>query len=455
MFKILLFKLMLALGLVLCFNFSARAHSSDSILVPNSTPWSFVSGLTTPEIEERTLAVLNYYKVIPSQLPEEFLNKINNPRTLAEMQKILKLMDPTGVFQSLSKVSGNELIVFKDRKVKSNLDFTFELSNSSLSSQKPSDFHGLKIALDPGHMGGEFWDKVTGKFVKDPKGIVISEGVLNLQICLLLKDQLEKLGATVLLTRTGLTPVSKLDYKTFDLKPFARYEILESVHADWFQKLIAKAPVGPKLFALFDQSPEIKKLFSERSRSDFFSKRADLWARADMINKFNADIVLIIHHDTVSSTDGASSGLNPNAPNETKSFVFGSYENAEFGSTASRAYFVRHLVDKESWDNSVLMSRKITTRLYNKLGLKLDTSSNIGGRLVEPGIRARNLMLPRILLAQNIAYMENLFYNRPAEFNALIEPDYKMIIDGKNFTYSKRHVQIVEALRLGLEDFLK
>ena len=63
-------------------------------------------------------------------------------------------------------------------------------------------------------------------------------------------------------------------------------------------------------------------------------------------------------------------------------------------------------------------------------------------------------MLPRMLLSQNIAYMENLFYNRPEEFNALLQPDYKMTIDGKTFFYSKRHLQIVESLRLGVEDFL-
>lgn len=446
-------KLALALGFVFIYCKFALAHSSDSILNPSQSKMGITSGLTTLEIEERTLAVLNYYKAIPQELPEEFLNGIANPRTLPELQRILKMLDPSGVFASLSKMTSNELLIYKDRKIKSQLDFTFQLPSRSSSSRKPNDFRGLKVALDPGHMGGDFWDKVTGKYVKDSKGRTLSEGVLNLQICLLLKDQLEKLGATVLVTHTGLTPVTKIDYKTFDIKPFARYEILESVHADWFQKLIAKASPGPKLYALFDQSPEIKKLFSERSRSDYFSKRADLWARAEMINKFQADIVLIIHHDTVSDSDN-SSGLNPYAPNETKSFIFGSYENAEFGSTASRAYFVRHLVDKESWDNSLLMSRKLTLRLRDSLGLKLDTSSNAGSQLVEPGVRARNLMLPRMLLSQNIAYMETLFYNRPVEFNALIKPDFKMIIDGQTFSYSKRHLQIVEALRLGLEDFL-
>lgn len=432
----------------------AIAHSSDAILFSTSSSWTSVSNLTQQEIEERTLAVLNYYQVTPDSIPEEFLNEIENPRAFAEVQKLLPQMDPSGIFSTLSKLSRLQLNIFKDRKTKNVLDFTFDLPPTSSPNRKPVGIRGLRIALDPGHMGGEFWDKVTGKYVKDSKGRILSEGVLNLQICLLLKQELEKLGAQVLLTHTGFAPVTKINYKTFDIKPFARYELLENIHADWFQKLIAKAPAGPKLFALFDQSAEIKKLFSERSRAEYFIKRADLWARADLINQFNADLVMIVHHDTVSDGED-SSGLNPLAPNETKAFIFGSYEGTEFGSSASRTYFVRHLVDKESWDNSLLLSRHLTQRLHQNLGLKLDTSSQVGGHLIEPGVRARNLVLPRMLLSQNVAYMENLFYNRPEEFIALLKPDFKMMIDGRMMTYSKRHLQIVEALRLGIEDFLK
>lgn len=450
----LLLRGLLILSMCLTNSMLARADSSDSILNNSSSQWIRLSNLSPDEIEKRTLAVLNYYKATQSQLPEEFLTEIQNPRTSAEIQKILKFMDPSGILSTLSTLSRDELIIFKDRNKKSALDFTVDLPITSKPVQKPKDIRDLRIALDPGHMGGEIWDKITGKYVKDSKGRFLSEGVLNLQICLLLKTELEKLGAQVLITHSGLSPVSKLDYKTFDIKPFARYEILESVHADWFQKLISKEPAGPKLFALFDQSAEIKKLFSERSRSEYFIKRADLWARAEMINQFYADIVIVIHHDTVSENDN-SNGLNPQAPNETKAFIFGSYEATEFGTTASRAYFVRHLIDKESWDNSFTLSRSLTHRLHKDLDLNLDTSSNLSGRLIEPGVRARNLMLPRMLLSQNVAYMENLFYNRPQEFSALLKPDFKMNIDGKMFTYSQRHLEIVEALRLGIEDFLK
>ena len=65
---------------------------------------------------------------------------------------------------------------------------------------------GLKVAIDPGHMGGEKWDEHTGKFMQpigqtNGRNDKVSEGDLNLQTSMLLASQLEALGAEVRLTR--------------------------------------------------------------------------------------------------------------------------------------------------------------------------------------------------------------------------------------------------------------
>src|SRR5690606_13996088 len=97
----------------------------------------------------------------------------------------------------------------------------------------------VKIAIDPGHMGEDLWDKRTGKYVRHTDGRYLSEGILALQVSLLLKRDLENLGAEVLLTRVTADPVSKIPYEQLELEPYIKNEIRESIHQPWFQSLLS------------------------------------------------------------------------------------------------------------------------------------------------------------------------------------------------------------------------
>lgn len=81
---------------------------------------------------------------------------------------------------------------------------------------KPTEnkpFRGLRIALDPGHIGGEVgteFERIEARYIHYPKGAVLerevrfNEGNLNYATALLLRDQLKAGGASeVLITRPG------------------------------------------------------------------------------------------------------------------------------------------------------------------------------------------------------------------------------------------------------------
>jgi len=422
------------------------------------------SSATPKEIFDRTEAILNYYQVPEEKDPTKDLLDVQNVQTLDGLKKILPYMDPSNVFARLSTITQNDLTVFQDLDSKEVLDTRVNLKPheeetiyhigdpSSRTPQFP--LNGLRIALDPGHMGGTRWDKFTGKYIQDSQGRIVSEGTTVLQISLLLKQELEKLGAKVLLTREGLRPVTQDVYESFDLLPHALLELRENSHQPWFLNLVRQAPIGQKLFQLFDNSSDVKNIFSEKQRAYYYIFRSDLAARAELINNFQPDIALVIHLDTANKTN-SDHGTNPQAPYETKTFVMGSYEPNEFASRADRKYFVRHLLDAKSWNLSLNLGRNITHSFRDRLGLKLSQRTGGGWTLVEPGIISRNLGVTRRLQAPAVSYLECLFYNRPDEFNKLAQTKHPMLIDGENIPYSERVVEITNSIKEGLLKFAR
>lgn len=441
----------ICISFILFFENKVLANETEAISSTQNT----IHILSTTEIFNRTQAVLNYFHVPPEPESQPDLNDLKFIRSYSEVQQIMKLMDPTRFFSRLSEISATSLNVFQDFDSKKQLDLSVQLRQSQNIEPHPQHpLQNLKIAIDPGHMGGKFWDNLTGKFAHDSQGRILSEGVINLQTSLLLKAELEKLGAIVFLTHDDFKPVTDVDYKTFDIKPYALSELRESIHKDWFQTLIASAPVGEKLFRNFENSSDFRKLFAESSRDNYFIKREDLWKRTELIDRFQPDLVLIIHYDTADLPNDTTA-LNPKAPRQTKSFVFGSYEASEFGSRESRKFFTRHLLDKNSFDESVLLSRYIVKKMQKELNLDLPTSADLGSTQIEPGIFARNLMVPRRLKASvPVAYLECLFFNRPDEFALLSQADHTMTIGGKSVPYSNRVQQVANTIKDGVVEYV-
>lgn len=450
------FALFFAVIVFLFFISLAQASENEKIIILNNPEQIKSNSISNEEAFKRTQAVLNFFQVSPEEDPADYFTDLKNTKTFSEIQQVLKWMDPSNFFKNLATLTETNLSVYQDIGSKAVLDFSLPVQTSVNASTTPLyPLTGLKIALDPGHMGDHFWDQQTGKFVHDGNGHMISEGTLNLETCLLLKAELEKLGAIVFLTRDDLKPVSSADYATFDIRPYEKKELRDSIHADWFHNLLVTAPVGPELFKNFQNSAYVKKIFSESSRSDYFIKREDLWARSDLINNFQPDIVLVIHYDTADSASNPS-GLNAKAPKQTKAFVFGGYEKTEFGSSESRKYFVRHLLDKTSWDQSINLSRSLVNELHTQLGLDLSHSSDTGSIEIEPGVSARNLMVSRhIKTSAAVSYLECLFYNRPEEFKMLTAGGHTMQIAGKDVVYSDRLQQIVGAIKDGVVHYVQ
>lgn len=118
----------------------------------------------------------------------------------------------------------------------------------------------LKIAIDPGHIGGE-WAKIEERWFVVGSGTPVQEGDMTLLVANLLKPRLEALGATVSLVRDKTEPVTSI-------RPDALLSLAQDSTAGSPQKL------------------------AER----LFYRTAEIRARADLVNQsLKPDLVLCLH----------------------------------------------------------------------------------------------------------------------------------------------------------------
>jgi N-acetylmuramoyl-L-alanine amidase len=434
------------------------------------------SKLDAEEIYQRTEIVLSHFGVASESDSQPLFDDLENSTRPSDAQAILKYLDPHGYFPQFSgqtNESSPRLDVYQDRSSKRALDYSVELNTAGTGQYRSADafydhlirasthapasaLAGLRIALDPGHMGGPEWDKRTGKYVIDSQtGHKISEGVMNLQIALLLEKDFQSLGAEVMITHRGLAPVSDLPYDTFDLKPYGLRELREHSLDSWFQALLETASGGPALFDAFSKSGQFKKLFSEFERSNDFIIDADLDARVEKIKAFHPDITLIIHLDTNDTPGKAFDIDRKDHYDATKAYVPGGVQLDEMSSREDRKLLGRHLLDTRAWNASVALSHSIVGHIHSALGVPFDHGNDDNAVEIEPGVLARNLVVQRGLYAQASSYVECLFYTNPDEFNALYKTTHPLQIEGEDHPYSDRLGEIEKSLRDAVVAFVQ
>ncbi|MGZ3696904.1 MAG: hypothetical protein ACXVCH_02325 [Bdellovibrionota bacterium] len=422
----------------------------------------------------REQAVLEHFGVPEEPPTQPVANTLHAKQTLAGFLKILKYGDSVGEFARFANWNQSGVQVYQDVDAKQVEDFQIRFAASDEEvKQEPEDFElriqaarsnpegqelrGLRVALDPGHMGGSVWDHRTGKYASDGHGHIVSEGLINLQVTLLLEQRLKALGADVMITHRELGPVSELPYESYDLKPWALISLMESALDPWFTKLLGTAPAGGELYSAFTHDRDFQRNFSESQRSTYFILGADLQARVEKIDDFHPDIVLIIHFDTGdrSGTDQPTVALQ--GFNATKTFVTGGYEAGEFVSRRDRIGFARHFLSASSWNSSLQLSRRVVASLHSHLGLPLENNgSSANTREVEPGIFARKLYIPaRMTAPAAVSYAECLFYDNAEEFRRLLRADHSMEIGGVSTTYSDRLIDVADGFKDAVVNFVR
>ena len=262
---------------------------------------------------------------------------------------------------------------------------------------------GLRIAIDPGHIGGE-WAKMEERWFVLPPGTPVKEGDMTLLVARLLKPLLEDLGATVSLVREKTEPVTPV-----------RPDGLES---------LARESAAPA------DSPEALQRLAQR----LFYRTAEIRARAHLVNTtLRPDLVLCLHFNA----EGWGDPLQPVLVDRTHLHLIlnGAYNDEEVGLADQRYAMLRKLLQRTHREEA-LVGATVADTFAEISGLPpyIYPAESKNARPVagHPYLWARNLLANRLYDCP-VVFMEPYVMNSTRDYARIQAGDYEGLreIDGR------------------------
>lgn len=171
--------------------FSTALHAKLSPLAP-APDWPQLSAFQETITREDFMALLN---------------KVYAPG--GTWQKVITVDKDAAVIRT-SPGSAPFLLRFAPSRSAAKAIPSYWRSRSQLPPEQPGKpLAGLKIALDPGHLGGS-WAKMEERWFQIGNAKPVTEGDMTLLVAKMLVPRLEALGAEVFLTRSKAAPVTSL-----------------------------------------------------------------------------------------------------------------------------------------------------------------------------------------------------------------------------------------------------
>jgi N-acetylmuramoyl-L-alanine amidase len=262
------------------------------------------------------------------------------------------------------------------------------------SDRATRPLEGVRIALDAGHIGGE-WAKMEERWYQiDGTGTEVKEGELTLQVAKILKPQLEQLGARVFLVRDDYQPVT-------DLRPS---DLVELARAD----LVAR-----------NQAPD-----GAEARSEImFYRWSEIRARAEKINReIRPDLTLCLHFNAESWGDPTNPQLSPR--NHLHLLINGTYSNYEFSLHDQRLDLLQRLLQRIH-PEELAVSLAVAESMADTTGLPAYAYTKPTARHVSDNryLYARNLMANRIYYCP-IVFLEPYVMNSREVYERVRAGDY-------------------------------
>ncbi|MBJ7450117.1 MAG: N-acetylmuramoyl-L-alanine amidase [Parachlamydiales bacterium] len=280
---------------------------------------------------------------------------------------------------------------------------------------------GKKIAIDPGHFGGNL-AYLEERFVnmQEPYNVSFNEGTLTLCTALFLKKMLEDAGSTVMLTKEKLS---------------------EGVYPENFFLWLQSQS------HLWKKSTQLNQLFRD------YYNRLDLKSRAQKINDWQPDIAIIIHYNAYDDRLPNSSKTKATDVNCNMVFIPGAFSKKEIEDVDGLFHFTRLLIEPTIEKSKALADALITS--FSKTLDVLVPDDSINAPYLKkvciqanPGVYCRNLILTRLVKCP-LAYGETLVQNNSKE--CLLLADTSLEIEG--IKTSARVREVAQSYFIGIQHY--
>jgi hypothetical protein len=266
---------------------------------------------------------------------------------------------------------------------------------------------GLRIALDPGHIGGE-WAKMEERWFKVGDASPVEEGEMTLRVAKMLAPKLQALGARVSFVRDKPAPVTP--FRPDDFREVAR-GILRAAGTE-----------DPR--EDFDGSDDPLKEQTVRWESEIlFYRNSEIRQRAKLVNtRLHPDLVLCLHFNAEAWGDER----NPTFidKNHLHLLVNGAYAETELASDDERFEMLRRLLSR-AYDEEIRIADTVAATMAKKMQLPpyQYTTDNVIKVSTSGYVYARNLVATRLYQCP-VVYFEPYVMNNSDVFARVQAGDY-------------------------------
>jgi len=295
---------------------------------------------------------------------------------------------------------------------------------------------GLRVALDPGHIGGA-WARMEERFflVDRQRDWPVQEGAMNLLVARMIRERLSAAGAEVVMVKDDFEPMA----------PSWPDERLRNAGA--------LPPSDPRFAHLPDVLVESSRRDAQRKQLEReFYRTAEIAARAERINQeLKPDVTLCVHFNAT----GWGDEKKLYDENGLAFFVHGNYQADELAHDEQKFFLMKKLLER-SHDEEVALSMSISDAFVNATDLPPAYRAASGGVMhpldTNHYIYARNLAANRQFDGP-VIFLEPYFMNNRTVYARIQAGDYDGIraVDGSEHPSIFR--EYADAVAAGVIDF--
>jgi hypothetical protein len=296
---------------------------------------------------------------------------------------------------------------------------------------------GVKIALDPGHLGGR-WAHLEERWFQIDDAPPVMEGEMTLAVARLLATRLRALGAVATLLRDSDEPATPL--RPPDLIDDARRALRDEGIAQ--PKPSSNGPADPD------------RMFSLGWMSEALFSRADIRARGERVNAvLHPDLVVCLHFNAEAWGDPAKPVLVDK--NHLHVIINGCYAPDEIAKDDVRFEMLTKLLNG-SHAEELGVAAAVAPVLARATGLPPYVYKGDNARLAgaDPYIWERNLLANRIDRCP-VLYIEPYVMNSPGVFARIQAGDYDGTRDIDGAARPSIFREYAGAVADGLADYYK
>jgi N-acetylmuramoyl-L-alanine amidase len=357
--------------------------------------------------------------------------------TRGEFTRLINtIYTPDGAFWDYATIDDDKVIVYADLAKKETL-FTLHFATSeateaplpyvyktkAVSTDADKPLKGIKIALDPGHIGGD-WAKLEARWFQLGDDPPVMEAKLNLITCQILAEKLKSDGAEIIWAKKGDEPTTPLrpdDLHNEAIAALAKTGAAKAASPNYTPSFLfgLRMPGGSAKHG----STAATEARIDNEAALLFYRVAEIRARGDLVNKQHPDLTICVHYN-------ADDWGNPDHPVLTANsrlviFINGSYEKSELAYDDYKYDLLRKLLDRTAVQEErgcALVGQAMLDTL--KYPPESYPGSYFAHRVTDvPSVYSRDLLANRIYHGP-VIYCEGPYMNARDAYYRIIAGDY-------------------------------